>query len=597
VDVSSAPQTKEGAFKIEQGLTVNQDALIGASLTVGLVPTVTDANAKNMILSPAGQWLLFREGNTPKAGIRFNLSTGKLQFSNDAANWTDLGSGTAASGDSMWTLVNPAVGPGNSPIVHSQGTAVVVKQLLLDPTGTAGSGSARVRVMGGTVVLDKPLDAPQLCIAGVCKAGWPAGGGGGAGDTFWTATAGGSSGVGIAYGGNIGIGTNSLAAGNALTVQGNVKVSGTITAANFLNSDGTPIAGGGESFWEQVPSAHAPRIRFDGIADVNSLTASSQICLRGDCRTNWSGVTGASSPWTKAVGSDVVHLSTLADRVVVGGPAPYVGDGGRLYKLTVSGDAVFRGPFTYVVGRMGIGTENAVSTLHVKADSSVSPATRGITIQGPQDAYQAQHAARLFMGSDVTGGGGATNFYILRSTNSVDDGLTIRANGDVVAGRGLEVKGKTTLAETAISSIRTLNRVTDLALTLDDEGRVRLARIASGGGSGCDERTLYYTYDTLDLSGGRSVTVVTAVGLARRDFRGGPGSGGISVAVGSVCAGTGSGGPRESNEEQATLAQAMTEDPTGTKEYNIPLIGRKLIVETVEVYGKGYQRTYTFSPR
>lgn len=90
-------------------------------------------------------------------------------------------------------------------------------------------------------------------------------------------------------------------------------------------------------------------------------------------------------------------------------------------------------------GRVGVGTgeQSLVSMLHVKASSAVNSATQGLTIQGPQATFQSRYSARLFMQG--------TDFRILRTTNDVDDGLTIRANGDVVAGRNLQVKGNVTI--------------------------------------------------------------------------------------------------------------------------------------------------------
>ncbi|MDA1192068.1 MAG: hypothetical protein O3A46_10340 [Candidatus Poribacteria bacterium] len=200
--------------------------------------------------------------------------------------------------------------------------------------------------------------------------------------------------------------------------------------------------------------------------------------------------------------------------------------GGVFWRATVAGT-----PGVVHDGRVGIGTgaQNLVSMLHVKAASATSPATQGLTIQGPQDAFQSQYAARLFMQG--------TDFRILRTTQSVDDGLTIRADGSLVAGRGLQVKGDSTFdGAVKMTNITQLNNSVERALTLDANGNVRLATVSGAGGGGsigpCTVVDLYYFEETRTMpqSVGKdvSVTYVSHVGV-------GAGSGG--TFIGSFCAG------------------------------------------------------------
>ncbi len=219
-------------------------------------------------------------------------------------------------------------------------------------------------------------------------------------------------------------------------------------------------------------------------------------------------------------------------------------------------------------GRVGIGTgtQPPASTLHVKA-SITSPltSTQGLTIEGAENNFTAARSARLFMRG--------TDFHILRTTNSVDDGLTIRSNGDVVIGRGLEGKGTAYLNDaTYFSSITALNHSTNIALTLDDNGRVRLARIASGGGRVINEagetigecelggvkiikQSIRYcnsSFSCSSMSVWQSINVVTDVTLV------GAGQGDFNVCVGTQGDGdTGVDNTGADNHEQQTIRDIL----------------------------------------
>ncbi|MDA1190096.1 MAG: hypothetical protein O3A46_00255, partial [Candidatus Poribacteria bacterium] len=283
--------------------------------------------------------------------------------------------------------------------------------------------------------------------------------------------------------------------------------SGNLTVENLI-SEKDVIAGLEEGNNLRLQAATG-RILFDRTG-VGGPTAA--ISLRPDKSGNWV---------LQATHDD----KNSAGWFTLGSGAGAATGAGAFWRATTGGT-----PGIIYDGRVGVGTgaQNLVSTLHVKAASATSPATQGLTIQGPQDAFQSQYATRLFMQG--------TDFRILRTTQSVDDGLTIRADGSLVAGRGLQVKGDSTFdGAVKMTNITQLNHSVERALTLDANGNVRLATVSGAGGGGggsCPVVDLYYFEETKTIpqsaSDDVSVTYVSHVGV-------GAGSGG--TFIGSFCAG------------------------------------------------------------
>jgi hypothetical protein len=342
--------TQNGSTTRTERLRINHDGKVGIGTTAPTSPLTVVAPGgvrQGFQLTGSGDSWIYTDLRLTPVGT---IATGKP---NDFA-WSlrkDAFYGNDASGPSMVMEIWRQGGGTYVPFIINPNGDVILAGANNATNGYVGIGTTnplfKLDVKGGNI------NAPGLCIAGVCKTDWSQVSG--SGGSSWTTTP--NTTTSIYYSGsNIGIGTStppstpgysSLSLNNSTGSLIDFKANDVLKAR--LQSDGTNfhfnnLANGPIQFYTNN-NTERMRIAADGNVgigtttptaklDVGGLINTSQgLCIAGVCKTDWSQVGGSgSSPWLTS-------------------PSPSTN--------------IF-----YNTGNVGLGTSNPSTRLHISAGDS-----------------------------------------------------------------------------------------------------------------------------------------------------------------------------------------------------------------------------------